>query len=206
MPVSIFLNLIRLGTSVFVFKGWTKIQIFTTGGHQHAIFFPSRPRQKDHLRDHEKSSLFGGCPIDSQKNKDTVTLYTLRDEGLIEDAKASVYILYNKEKQLSASILIPFVKDEGDLRYQVLKEVAESVDDEEYTVSFGHGCHSCLEGALVLLTAKGPVQEEDLAITTTLLLSEVSSVLENYLVALVEEMDELEGEDEDDYEDEEEEE
>ncbi|MBO7170463.1 MAG: hypothetical protein J6W28_04715 [Clostridia bacterium] len=154
----------------------------------------------------KKNSLFEGCLIDSYKEKDTVTLYTLRDEGLIEDAKASVYILYNKEKQLSASILIPFVRDEGDLRYQVLKEVAESVDDEEYTVSFGHGCHSCLEGTLVLLTAKEPVQEEDLAITTTFLLSEVSSVLENYLVALVEEMDELEGEDEDDYEDEEEEE
>ncbi|MBO5653714.1 MAG: hypothetical protein J6S44_05825 [Clostridia bacterium] len=56
------------------------------------------------------------------------------------------------------------------------------------------------------MTAKGPVQEEDLDLTTTLLLSEVSSVLENYLVALAEEMDELEGEDEDDYEDEEEEE
>ena len=154
----------------------------------------------------KKSSLFEGCLIDSYKEKDTVTLFTSHDEGLIRDAKASVYICYNKEKQLSSSILIPFVEDEGDLRYQVFKEMAESVDDEEYTASFGFGCHSHLKGICILLTAKGPVQEEDLSIATTFLLSQVGSVLENYLVALIEELDELEGEDEDDYEDEDEEE
>lgn len=151
-----------------------------------------------------KDSLFEGCLIDSYKEKDTVTLYPLRDEGLIKDAKASVYICYNKEEHLSASILLP-VKDERDLRYELLKEGAESVDDEEYTVSFGFGRHSYLEGTRVLLTVKDPVKETDLSVTTTFLLSEVAAFLENYLVALAEAMEEFEDEDEDDdYDDEEE--
>ena len=152
----------------------------------------------------KKDSLFDGCLIDSYKEKDVIDLYTVSPGGFVEEVGSYVHIYYTTDERLSASLSFNLVK-EGDIRYESLKEVAECVDDDEYTVTLGKKDFG-VEGSCLLLTVKGPVKETELSVTTSFLVSELSSILENYMDALAENMEEFENDsDEDDHEDAEEE-